>query len=96
MEAFTPKDVFIIDETELFFRMLPDRSLSTVEYTKGTQKAKDRITVALCCNSDGSGDDWLWLEVRSESPHSINSALSDLEYYSLSAKLYVFGFSFWN
>lgn len=34
--------------------MLPDRSLSTAEYTKGTKKARDRITVALCCNSDGS------------------------------------------
>jgi hypothetical protein len=56
--AFAPKDVFNIDETGLFFQMLPDRSLSTVEYTKGTKKkskkAKDRITVALCCNSDGS------------------------------------------
>jgi hypothetical protein len=37
-----------------FFRMLPDSSLSTVEYTKGPKKAKDRITVALCCSSDGS------------------------------------------
>ena len=34
--------------------MLPDSSLSTVEYTKGPKKAKDRITVALCCSSDGS------------------------------------------
>jgi hypothetical protein len=41
-----------------------------------------------------AGDDWLWLEAKSESPHSINSALSDLEHYPLSAKLYVFGFSF--
>jgi hypothetical protein len=32
MEAFAPKDVLNIDETGLFFRMLPDRSLSTVEY----------------------------------------------------------------
>ena len=53
MEAFAPNDVLNIDETGLFFRMLPDRSLSTAEYTKGTKKAKDRITVALCCNSDG-------------------------------------------
>ena len=40
MKAFAPKDVFNIDETGLFFRMLPDRSLSTVEYTKGTKKKK--------------------------------------------------------
>ena len=46
MEAFAPKDVLNIDETGLFFRMLPDRSLSNVEYTKGTKKAKDRIIVA--------------------------------------------------
>jgi hypothetical protein len=40
-----------------------------------------------------AGDDWLWLEAKSESPHSINSAPSDLEHYPLSAKLYVFDFS---
>ena len=32
--------------------MLPDRSLSTAEATKGIKKAKDRLTVVLTCNAD--------------------------------------------
>ena len=54
MKNFDPKNIFNVDETGLFFRMLPDRSLTTTEFTKGTKKAKDRITVTLCCNADGS------------------------------------------
>lgn len=51
---FHPRDVYNMDETGLFFRMTPDRSLTTPAYTKGTKKNKDRITVALCTNSDGT------------------------------------------
>ena len=47
-------DVFNMDETGLFFRMLPDKSLSTNDKVKGCKKIKDRITVALCSNADGS------------------------------------------
>ncbi|XP_061164992.1 tigger transposable element-derived protein 6-like [Saccostrea echinata] len=48
------KNVFNIDETGLFYRLLPDRSLTTADATKGVKKIKDRITIALCCNADGS------------------------------------------
>ena len=41
-------------ENYLFFRLLPDKSLSHTTANKGVKKQKDRITVALCCNSDGS------------------------------------------
>ena len=40
--SYHPRDVFNIDETGLFFRMTPDRSLSTAKYTKGTKKIKQR------------------------------------------------------
>ena len=47
-------DVFNMDETGLFFRMLPDKYLSTNDKVKGCKKIKDRITVALCSNANGS------------------------------------------
>ena len=43
-----------MDETGLFFRQLPDKSLSTSDHTKGTKKSKGRLTVVLTCNADGS------------------------------------------
>ena len=54
MQNYSKRNIFNIDETGLFFRMLPDRSLTTAEYTKGTKKIKERITVALCANADGT------------------------------------------
>ena len=48
------KDVFNMDETGIFYRMTPDRSLTTSDKTKGTKKLKERITVVLTCNADGS------------------------------------------
>jgi len=47
-------DVYNLDETGLFYRMPPDRSLTTADKTKGVKKPKDRISVMLCANADGS------------------------------------------
>ena len=54
MSNYDLKDIFNVDETGLFYRILPDRSLTTADATKGVKKSKDRITVALVCNADGS------------------------------------------
>ena len=54
VEGYALRDVYNLDETGLFFRMLPDRSLTTTDKTKGVKKAKDRISVMLCSNADGS------------------------------------------
>ena len=54
MRDYALKDIYNMDETGLFYRMLPDRSLSTTDKTKGTKKLKERLTVALACNADGS------------------------------------------
>ena len=54
IKDFELRDVYNLDETGLFFRMLPDRSLTTRDKTKGVKKPKDRISVMLCSNADGS------------------------------------------
>lgn len=54
IKDYALRDVYNLDETGLFFRMLPDRSLTTKDKTKGIKKPKERISVMLCCNADGT------------------------------------------
>lgn len=54
IKEYELKKVFNIDETGLFYRLLPDRSLTTADSKKGVKTFKDRITVAMSCNADGT------------------------------------------
>jgi hypothetical protein len=53
LSEYSPRDVYNIDETGLFYRMPPSRSLTTGPQ-HGTKQYKDRVTIAFCCNADGS------------------------------------------
>lgn len=53
LAKYSPQDVYNIDETGLFYRMPPSKSL-TQGPQHGTKQFKDRITVSLCVNADGS------------------------------------------
>ncbi|XP_063410388.1 tigger transposable element-derived protein 6-like, partial [Mytilus trossulus] len=51
---YTPENVFNADETGLFFKALPDKTLGQKgEACKGGKLAKERITVMLACSSTG-------------------------------------------
>jgi hypothetical protein len=55
-KVYEPHDVYSADETGLFFNVLPDRTLAyNGETCHGGKHSKDRLTVLLCVNSDGSG-----------------------------------------
>lgn len=54
-KGYKPKDVFNADETGLFFNLLPDKSYVVKgDSCHGGKMSKLRLTVLLCCNSDGS------------------------------------------
>lgn len=53
LNAYNPRDIFNCDETSLFWKQIPDRSLAT-RSLPGRKKEKARITALFCCNSDGS------------------------------------------
>lgn len=53
VQDFKPEDIFNMDETGLFFRQKPLRSLAK-EAAPGNKMNKERITVALTANSTGS------------------------------------------
>ena len=53
IKQYSPKDVFNMDETGLFYCLTPDRTIATRQL-EGMKKDKTRISIALCCNADGS------------------------------------------
>jgi hypothetical protein len=46
-------NILNMDETGLNWKRTPDRTLVTQSYS-GTKKSKDRVTIALISNADGS------------------------------------------
>jgi hypothetical protein len=55
LEGYEARDVYNADETGLFFNAFPDRTLAYKGETCHRGKhSKDRLTVLLCVNSDGS------------------------------------------
>ena len=53
--VFDIENVYNADETGLFFRLGPNKTLATKsDRAKGIKKDKERITVLLCCNSTGT------------------------------------------
>ena len=51
--AYDPRDIYSMDETGLFYQMPPSKTLAQGP-RQSTKQYKDRITLALCTNSDGS------------------------------------------
>ncbi|VDI72849.1 Hypothetical predicted protein [Mytilus galloprovincialis] len=54
VKAYDPRDTFNADETGLFFRALPDKTLAERgKECKGGKMSKQRLTVMLCCSVRG-------------------------------------------
>ena len=53
LSKYQPADIYNVDETGIFYRMPPIKSLAQGPL-HGTKQFKDRITIALCANVDGS------------------------------------------
>ena len=52
-ESYPPERIYNMDETGLFYRLEPDHSLATHRLS-GRKKDKERLSIALCANADGS------------------------------------------
>ncbi|ODQ69032.1 hypothetical protein LIPSTDRAFT_31013 [Lipomyces starkeyi NRRL Y-11557] len=64
---YGPRDTFNMDETSLFWKLTLDRTLAT-KAGSGGKKAKDRITLALTVNGDGSDKLKAWVIGKSKNP----------------------------
>jgi hypothetical protein len=79
LEGYEPRDVYNADETGLFFNVLPDRTLAYKgETCHGGKHFKDRLTVLLCVNSDGSDEQVLIVIGKSSKPRCFIIALTRL------------------
>ncbi|KAK1562050.1 hypothetical protein Q3G72_005338 [Acer saccharum] len=67
LNQFHWKDIYNMDETGLFFRLEVDHSLATKQL-EGRKKDKERITIAVCCNGDGSDKVPLWIIGKNANP----------------------------
>ena len=79
---YDPNDILNMDETGLFWKMSPDRTLAT-KAASGGKKSKDRITAALTSNATGTDDIPVWIIGKSKNPRclkNINRKLLGIEY----------------
>jgi hypothetical protein len=56
LEGYEPRGVYNADETGIFFNVLPERTLAYKGVTCHGKHSKNRLTVLLCVNSDGSDE----------------------------------------
>ena len=55
IEEYLPEDIYNADETGLFYQLLPSKILASKEDDcAGTKKSKQRVTLLLGTNMDGS------------------------------------------
>jgi hypothetical protein len=69
---YEPRNVLNMDETSLFWKQSPNRTLA-MEAQSGGKKAKDRITLALTSNADGSEKFTTWLIGKSKNPRCLKN-----------------------
>ncbi|XP_076903200.1 CENP-B homolog protein 2-like [Bidens hawaiensis] len=84
VDQFKMKDIFNMNETSLFFRLQPDHSLATMQL-EGKKQDKERLTVAICCNEDGSEKLPLWIFGKYAKPRrfkNVNLNSLNCEYHA--------------
>lgn len=74
IEGYEPRDIYNADETGLFFRVQPSKSLSLKgEACHGGKCSKDRLTVLLCVNMDGSDKLKPWVIGKYQNPRCLKN-----------------------
>jgi hypothetical protein len=74
-KEYALKDILNMDETGLNWKRTPDRTLATKSHS-GTKKSKDRITIALTSNADGSEKFLAWVIGKSKNPRCFSKIKS--------------------
>lgn len=71
-KKFSPADIFNMDESGIFFNLLPNRTLSYKgEKCHGGSRSKERLTAVFVCNSDGSVKFPAWVIGKSSNPRCL-------------------------
>ncbi|KAI0999346.1 hypothetical protein K3495_g8852 [Podosphaera aphanis] len=70
---YHPDDIYNYDESGLFWKMTPERGLSSTSVT-GSKKNKAKVTAHYCCNTSGRDKVPIWFIGTSANPRCICSA----------------------
>ena len=71
---YTPADIYNADETGLYFRTTPDRTHAFAdEKLSGGKKSKERVTIMVCSNMDGSDKRKLLVIGKSANPRCLKN-----------------------
>src|SRR5215469_12386898 len=73
LSTYDPKDIFNCNESSLFWKMTPNRSLST-RSIPGRKKEKARISILFCCNSTGTERLPMWIIRNAKKPRAFHAA----------------------
>lgn len=66
---YSPRDVYNADETGLYYRLTPDRTHTfNTDKVRGGKKSKERLTLLLCANMDGSDKKRLFVIGKAKTP----------------------------
>ena len=70
--SYEEKDIYNMDETGLFWKMMPARGLSSISLP-GVKKDKTRITLVFCVNADGSDRFPIWFIGKAREPRALRN-----------------------
>ena len=77
IEGYKADDIFNMDETGMFYKLLPDRTLCfRNEKCHGGKRAKDRLTAAVCCNMSGTEKWPLFVIGKAQNPRCFKNVKS--------------------
>ncbi|KAG8391682.1 hypothetical protein BUALT_Bualt01G0212700 [Buddleja alternifolia] len=71
LDKWAWKVIYNMDETGLFYRMQANNSFTTKQL-EGRKQNKERITIVICCNGDGSDKLPLWIIGRVLKPSKVS------------------------
>lgn len=81
LEKYEPKDVFNLDETGLFWKLQPNKTMAFKgERCTAGKKSKDRLTVVVGANMDGTEKLPLLVIGKSAKPRSFKNAKIPVDY----------------
>ena len=92
LKEYQPYDIYNADETGLFFRLMPDRTLEfkTVDFHGGKQ-SKERISALVCANMSGTDKVPLFVLGKAAKPRCFKSVKTLPTEYDSNAKAWMTG-----
>ena len=90
LKKYDPKNVYNTDETGVFFRCLPDKTLEFKDLDcHGGKQKKERITAMVCANMSGTDKRPLLVQGRSARPRCFNNVKSFPTEYDANKKAWM-------